>query len=96
MLPVKFNDGRLVPRSQIGKAVKEVTDHFGAASFQTQTIEGHWMYGGVLYRDKLVRIFVDVPDSAQNRRWMKQFKEIWKQRLEQLEIWMVSYRVEIE
>jgi len=44
----------------------------------------------------LVRVVVDVPDSARNRQWMRQFKERWKMRLEQLELWMVSYRIEIE
>jgi hypothetical protein len=39
---------------------------------------------------------VDVPDSPNNRRWMKGFKERWKARLEQLDLWMVSYRIEIE
>jgi len=27
---------------------------------------------------------------------MRQFKERWKMRLEQLELWMVSYRIEVE
>jgi hypothetical protein len=76
--------------------VLEIVDHFGAASYETQKVEGHWRYGGVLYRDNLVRIVVDVPDSAKNRQWMKQFKERWKERLEQLELWLVSYRIEIE
>lgn len=49
-----------------------------------------------MYRDDLVRIVVDVPDGVKNRRWMKEFKKRWKGRLEQLELWMVSYRVEVE
>jgi hypothetical protein len=53
-------------------------------------------HSGILYRDDLVRIVVDVPDSPRNRQWMKQFKDRWKVRLEQLELWMVSYRIEIE
>ncbi len=40
--------------------------------------------------------FNDVPDTAKNRRWMKAYKARWKQRLEQLEIWMVSYTIDIE
>ncbi|MBW3597076.1 MAG: hypothetical protein KY475_07350 [Planctomycetes bacterium] len=36
------------------------------------------------------------PDSPKNRRWMKEFKNRWKERLEQLELWMVSYRLDIE
>jgi len=43
-----------------------------------------------------VRIVVDVPDSAKNRQWMKKFKSRWKKRLDQMELWMVSYRIEIE
>lgn len=74
----------------------EVVDYFGAASYETQKVEGHWRYSGVLYRDNLVKVIVDVPDADKNRRWIKQFKERWKMRLEQLELWMVSYRIEIE
>jgi hypothetical protein len=96
MLPLQFNDGVTVPQEWIGEAVVEIADYFGAASFETQRIEGHWRHAGVLYRDNLVRIVVDVPDSAKNRKWMKEFKKRWKERLKQLELWMVSYRIEIE
>jgi len=74
----------------------EIVDRFGAASYETQKVEGHWRYGGVLYRDDIVRVVVDVPDSAKNREWMKDFKNRWRARLEQLELWMVSYRIEVE
>ena len=68
---------------------------FGAASYETQKVEGHWRHSGMLYRDDLVSIVVDVPNSARNRQWMKQFKDRWQVRLEQLELWMVSYRIEV-
>ena len=71
-------------------------DHFGAASYETQKLEGHWRHGGVIYRDNLVRLVVDVPDTPQSREWMKDFKGRWKTRLEQLELWMVSYLIEVE
>lgn len=29
-------------------------------------------------------------------KWMKAYKARWKRRLEQLEIWMVSYTIDIE
>ncbi len=41
-------------------------------------------------------MIVDVPDTVSNREWMRKFKARWKRRLEQLELWMVSYRIEIE
>jgi hypothetical protein len=96
LLPLQFNDGRAVPPEWLAEAVLEIVDHYGAASYETQKVEGHWRHGGVLYRDDLVRIVVDVPDLAKNRQWMKSFKARWKDRLEQLELWLISYRIEID
>ena len=96
LLPLRFNDGRDVPGEWMAEAVLEIVDHFGAASYETQRVEGHWRHSGILYRDDLVRVVVDVPDSTRNRQWMRQFKERWKLRLEQVELWMVSYRIEVE
>ena len=96
LLPLRFNDGRDVPAEWVAEAVLEIVDHFGAASYETQKVEGHWRQSGILYRDDLVRIVVDVADSPRNRQWMRQFKERWKVRLEQVELWMVSYRIEVE
>lgn len=96
LLPLQFNDGREVPPEWLAEAVLEVVDHFGAASYETQKVEGHWRHGGVLYRDNLVRVVVDVPDTAKHRQWMRQFKGHWKVRLGQLELWVMSYRIEVE
>lgn len=96
LLPLQFNDGREVPGEWLAEAVLEIVDHFGSASYETQKVEGHWRHGGVLYRDNLVGIIVDLPDSAKNRKWMREFKERWKTRFEQLELWLVSYRIEVE
>jgi len=85
-----------VPAEWLAEAVLEIVDHFGAASHETQKVEGHWRHGGVIYRDNLVKVVVDISDSAKNRQWMKQFKGRWKTRLEQLDLWMVSYRIEID
>jgi hypothetical protein len=96
LLPLQFNDGRSIPAEWLAEAVLEIVDHFGAASYETQKVEGHWRHGGVLYRDDLVRIVVDVHDSAKNRKWLKLFRDRWKARLEQIELWLVSYRIEVE
>ena len=96
LLPLQFNDGRDVPTEWLAEAVLEVVAHFGAASYETQKLEGHWRHGGILYRDNLVRLVADVPDTVDSRQWMKEFKGRWKTRLEQLELWMVSHRIEVE
>src|SRR5215213_7283895 len=96
LLPLQFNDGRDVPAEWLADAVLEVVEQFGAASYETQRVEGHWRHGGTLYRDNLVRLVIDVPDSPTNRRWMTAFKQRWKVKLKQLELWMVSYLITIE
>lgn len=96
LLPLQFNDGSDVPADMLAEAILEIVDHFGAASYETQKVEGHWRHGGVVVRDNLVKLVVDVPDLADNRQWMKQYKESWCDRLQQVELWMVSYAVEVE
>ena len=96
LLPLQFNDGSDVPSELLAEAVLEIVDHFGAASYETQKVEGHWRHGGVIVRDNLVKIVIDTPDSQTNRRWMKQYKDRWRSKLEQTELWLVSYAVEVE
>jgi hypothetical protein len=96
LLPLKFNDGREVPQRLLGDAVLEVVERFGAASFETRKVEGHWRHAGVLYRDELARLVIDIPDLKKNRDWMRKFKQRWKLNLQQVELWMVSYTIELE
>jgi hypothetical protein len=96
LLPLNFNDGREVPDELLAEAVIEIRTHFGAVRYETQRIEGQWQQEGILYQDELSCLVIDLPDTAKNRKWMKQFKARWKERLDQLELWMVSYPIEIE
>ncbi len=96
LLPLQFNDGRDVPSEFLAQAVLEIVDQFEAASYETQKVEGHWRHEGVLYRDSLVKIVIDVPDDQNNREWMREFKSRWKQRLEQIDLWLDSYPIDVE
>jgi hypothetical protein len=96
LLPRQLNNGQAVPAQVLDAAVSEVLERFGAASSESQTIQGLWRQGGRLYHDPLMKIFVDVPDTEANREWMRNFKERWRERLEQIELWMVSYPIEVE
>jgi hypothetical protein len=71
LLPVRFNDGREIPQELLGEAINEIVDQFGAATFYKQAIEGHWQHGDSMYRDDLACLVIDVPNTAQNRKWMK-------------------------
>ncbi len=96
LLPLQRNDGSDVPESVLGEAVFEILDHFHGVSFENLNVVGHWLHEGAVYRDNLARLVVDLRDTMKNRKWMRQFKARWKVRLGQLELWMVSYRIEVE
>jgi len=96
LLPLQFNDGREIPADWLAEAVLEIVENFDAASYETQKVEGHWRNQGVLYRDNLVKIVVDVPDTEENREWMRDFKKRWKEKLEQLDLWLVSYAIDVD
>ena len=96
LLPNRFNDGKPVPRSWFGEAAREVTSFFWASSLETQIIKGLWVHEGIEYRDDLRRLAVDVVDNAKNRKWLRAFKARWKERTQQLQIWMISWRINIE
>lgn len=96
LLPARTNDGETVPDEVLGEAVKEILREFGAVSAVPNSVKGYWQHGETLYRDDLGLLYIDVVDTTANRKWMKAFKARWKERLEQLEIWVVSYRIDIE
>ena len=42
-----------------------------------------------------MRIFVDVPDTAESRQFFVDYKERLKDRLKQIDIWMTTYPIEV-
>lgn len=74
LLPLKFNDGEPVPRETIIAALLELEDRFGAVSSETQIIHGIWKHQGERFRDDLIRVWVDAPDSPEDRDFFVQFK----------------------
>jgi hypothetical protein len=43
-----------------------------------------------------VKIVVDIPNINENREWMRDFKTRWKAKLEQLDLWLVSYTIDVD
>jgi hypothetical protein len=42
LLPLRFNDGRPVPRELLAEALLKLEQQFGAVSCETQVIQGTW------------------------------------------------------
>jgi hypothetical protein len=95
LLPLRFNDGQPVPDELVGETLLELRQRFGAVSAETQVIRGHWQYQGEVFRDELVRVFVDVADTEEQRAFFVAYKEQLKSRFRQLDIWMTTYPIEV-
>ena len=95
LLPLKFNDGRAVPRDLVTETLLNLEQQFGAVSCETQIIQGSWRHGEERFRDDLIRIFVDVQDLPQHRDFFRTFKEQLKIRFQQLDLWMVTYQIDV-
>jgi len=95
LLPRQFNDGRPVPPSLLAETLIELRRQFGAASCETQTIQGQWQHQREVYHDELVRVFVDVEDVPENKEFFLRFKNQLKQRFRQIDIWMASHPIDL-
>lgn len=94
LLPQRLNDGAPVPREVFAEVLLELRRRFGAVSCETQIIQGVWENQGTVFHDDLVRVFVDVSDTAANRHFFVGFKEQLKSRFQQLDIWLTTYPIE--
>jgi hypothetical protein len=91
LLPLRFNDGRRVPAELNQLTLNELREHFGAISSDSQTVRGEWTHQGVVYRDDLVRVWVDVPDKKAHRDFFARYIRSLLKRYKQIDIWMTSY-----
>lgn len=95
LLPRRFNDGSEVPDDLVADTLLELRTRFGAVSCETQTIQGTWSYEAEVYRDDLIRVFVDAEDEPASREFFVEFKEQLKERFDQLDIWLTTYPIEV-
>jgi len=94
LLPQRFNDGKPVPDELFAETILELRQPFGAVSSETQIIRGLWEHAGQSYRDELVRLFIDVPDTPENQQFFRDLKERLKARFHQIDIRITTYLIE--
>jgi phenylacetate-coenzyme A ligase PaaK-like adenylate-forming protein len=51
-------------------------------------VHGKWKYQSIVYSDQLIRVRVDVEDTAENQNAMRVLQETLKAHFEQLDIWI--------
>lgn len=95
LVPLLFNDGTPLPENLLAQTFSDRRAKFGAASWETQIVQGSWEHQGASYRDNLTRFFVDVPDLPEHRKFFEEFKQTLKQRFKQVEVWITSHVVDV-
>ena len=95
LLPLRYNDGKRVPKALLAQTVLELEARFDAVSCETQIIHGRWRSGGRGFRDDLMRVYVDAEATPEVKAFFASFKERAKERFEQLDIWLTSHAIEI-
>src|SRR5947209_5217654 len=95
LLPLFYNDGRPIEREKFLQTDDELVQAFGATSTDTVVVRGRWLYQSTVYQDQLIRVRVDLEDSAENWQAIRAIKEVLKTRFEQQEIWITAHRVEV-
>jgi hypothetical protein len=68
---------------------------FGAITWYPDRLQGIWTHGPQTFEDANIKVVIDVEDSPEVRAFFQRFKQTLKTRFRQIEIWMVSYSVEI-
>lgn len=98
LLPAQYNDGRVIMHECMEcfpKTLMEVTDRFGAFSYNPHSIRGVWTQDGKRYEDELFRLTIDVEDRPETSAFIAHLKAELLKRFEQLEIYVVSYPLEV-
>ena len=95
LLPLFYNDGRPIEPEKFIATDDDLVATFGATSTDQITVRGRWKYQSTVYSDQLIRVRVDVEDSAANQDAMRAVKETLKSRFDQLDIWITAHRMDV-
>ena len=95
LLPLTHNDGRPISTDRFQQTRDELIAQFGAVSMSAFAVIGAWVHEGTRYEDELRRFTVDVEDIPEKQHFMAAPKKTLLERFEQIEIYMVSFPVEI-
>lgn len=94
LLPLNYNDGGEIEAEKFDQTADELCEQFGGVTQDTVRITGTWKYAGTRYRDHLLRIRIDTTDPSAHSV-LRSFKEIWKVRFQQIDVWITCHEIEI-
>lgn len=95
LVPLTHNDGQPVSPEKFQQTSEELIAQFGALSLFPEAVRGIWLHQGTRYENNSMRIIVDVDDSNENYLFFSQFKTTLIERFQQIDIYIVSYPLDI-
>ncbi len=91
---MNYNDGTDIEAAKSDQTAEELCERFGGVTQDTVRVTGTWKYGGTRFRDSLLRIRVDTTDRRAPA-YFKAKKEIWKERFQELDIWITAHEIDV-
>lgn len=94
LLPLTYNGGKAVEPEKFDETAEELSDRFGGITQDTIRTTGIWKYGGLRFRDQLLRMRIDTQD-ADAAVFFRTYKPKLKERFQQIDIWITAHEIEI-
>lgn len=92
LLPLCYNDGSEIEPVKFDETMVELRHKFGGVTLDPNPRLGSWQEEGEVFDDDLVRFVVDAegnePALAWSLHFLEEYKEVLKERFQQLEIWI--------
>jgi hypothetical protein len=73
----------------------EISARFGGLTFRPEQLIGVWFHRGQRFEDNHVNLTVDVEETPETAAFFARYKEILKERFQQIEVYIVSYEVRV-
>lgn len=95
LLPLMHNDGRPVDPEKFSQTLEELLTELGAVSISPHAVRGIWVHEGARYEEESRRIEINVEDSSACAEFFVALKATLTERFEQIEIYIVSYPIDV-
>ena len=94
-MPLTLNDGSPIDPAKHLQTRDEIAARFGGCSLFPGTVRGVWFHEGTRYEDESLRLTVDAEDTPDNLQFFVELKPVLRDRFQQIEIYIVSFPIEI-
>ena len=99
-LPKTYNTGMKIPWKIILAVAEKIEQRFGAYNMNPfaylPVVKGSWTDdGGKNYKEQMFLLEIFIEDTFDNKSWLKAYKEMIRQDLEQKEIFIIEMNAEL-